>query len=129
MNDDLGSDWFERFVRARTDYSVDSEYHGHKIPAWAREEVCYFCRFPASHKVEEDHSYQAFVTHPYTAYVCCDHFWGPCRLTDAPVCMKCGHYWYDHEQHVDKWFDGEPGEYCLVNMGMGDPCGCAERKP
>lgn len=58
-----------------TEY-VDSPYHPHQIVPWAVEETCYFCAYPASHKVAED-GVTGF--HPYTAYVCCNHFWAWCE--------------------------------------------------
>jgi len=55
---------------------VNSRYHAHKIVEWAVQESCYFCGYPASHKVEEE-TFEP--VHPLTAYVCCNHFWGGCR--------------------------------------------------
>lgn len=55
---------------------VKSEWHNHDIVPWAVEEVCYFCKYPASHKVTEDYT---GPFHPHTAYVCCNHFWAGCR--------------------------------------------------
>lgn len=65
------------------DRSVPSENHSHDIVPWAVEERCYFCKYPASHKVEETNTNPAI--HPLTAYVCCEHFWGFCHNTpDEP---------------------------------------------
>ncbi len=55
---------------------VSSDFHTHGIVPWAVEEVCYFCRYPASHKVGEEDIYDF---HNLTAYVCCNHFWSTCR--------------------------------------------------
>ena len=109
------------------DYSNDlnlteSDYHPHKIVLWAVDEACYFCGYPASHKVTEDYVPSKFITHPMTAYVCCNHFWGGCRNGKGP-CPKCNHDKTDH-RHIDNWFDGKPGTYCMFNEGMGNPCGC-----
>lgn len=54
-----------------------SKWHTHAIVPWAVEEDCYFCKYPASHKVEE-HTINMYI-HPLTAYVCCNHFWSHCR--------------------------------------------------
>ena len=71
----------------RTDL-VESEWHPHLIVAWAIEEKCYFCGFPASHKVTEDY---VGPYHPYTAYVCCNHFWAGCRNGAEPNGYANGH--------------------------------------
>lgn len=52
---------------------IKVDYANHFIRPWCREENCYFCHKSATHKVAED--YNGFG-HPYTAYVCCEHFWG-----------------------------------------------------
>ena len=109
---------------------VVSEYHGHPIVPWAVEQVCYFCQYPASQKVTEDYvppPPQGFSGHPYTAYVCCNHFFGSCKNGDAPRCRKCRHPWYEHEKEI-KLTDRTLYE-CLVHIGMGNWCGCKERKP
>lgn len=108
---------------------VDSEYHGHPIVPWAVEEKCYFCFYPASHKVTEDFvSGQLVQTHPYTAYVCCDHFWSTCSNKDAPACPKCKHPWFMHEREI-KLSDITTLHECDAYAGMGDWCGCREKKP
>jgi len=106
---------------------VKSEYHGHEIIVSAVEERCFFCRYPASHKVEEDTSNYETLTHPPTAYVCCDHFWYSCRNDNAPKCSKCKHPWHTHEKEI-KLADRTVIE-CDAYMGMGDWCGCEEKKP
>lgn len=79
------SEFMELFKkRQRVDRSVPSEHHSHDIVPWAVEERCYFCKYPASHKVAEDGANPNI--HPLTAYVCCDHFWGYCNNTK--VIMK-----------------------------------------
>lgn len=84
MNQSSG-EFMELFKkRAGIDGRVDSEYHSHDIVPWAVEERCFFCKYPASHKVSEDGANPHI--HPLTAYVCCDHFWGFCNNTK--VIMK-----------------------------------------
>lgn len=109
---------------------VNSEYHGHDIVPWAVEEKCCFCDYPASHKVEE--SIIDLNTHPLTAYVCCDHFWGNCSNRQAPSCPTCHHIWPDHN-HPDPYYaqKGVADEYpyvCVAYAGMGDWCGCEKKK-
>lgn len=43
----------------------------HFVPEWCFGEACRICDQPASHKVEES---MADNRHPFTAYVCCEHF-------------------------------------------------------
>jgi hypothetical protein len=81
-DDDLKDLMFGRFAQPRKDWTTPSDKHSHDIPVWAVEEVCYFCQYPASHKVEEDTGHLAMITHPMTAYVCCEHFWGWCNNND-----------------------------------------------
>lgn len=54
---------------------ITVDYAKHRIRPWCVEEVCFFCHQRATHKVREDSS---GFGHPYTAYVCCGHFFGHC---------------------------------------------------
>lgn len=76
----------------------DSRFHGHQIVPWAVEEECYFCHYPASHKVTEEYvppPPQGFNMHPYTAYVCCNHFWAGCRNSVPPEMRYDNGHTYD----------------------------------
>lgn len=120
MNDfaDL-NDWFKYVDEAW----VEVDYCAHPIRPWAVEERCWYCQDLATHKAEESDVYN---THPLTTYLCCVHFWGHCA--DAPKCARCGHRWPQHEQEI-KWRDGEVLIECTAAMGMGDWCGCKEKRP
>lgn len=52
---------------------ITVDYAKHRIRPWCREESCYFCHENATHKVGEC---DVLFGHPYTAYVCCEHFFG-----------------------------------------------------
>jgi len=39
------------------------------------------------------------------------------------ACREGNHRVVDH-RHTDRWYDGQPGTYCMYNTGMGNPCGC-----
>lgn len=56
---------------------VDVPWTTHPVRPWCQEEYCYFCPTPASHKIEETTGPR--FTHPMTAYVCCEHFFGHCE--------------------------------------------------
>ena len=48
----------------------------HPIRPWCVGELCFYCSDDASHKIEETTG--PIGVHPYTAYVCCEHFFGRC---------------------------------------------------
>lgn len=48
----------------------------HDIRPWCVDEYCVYCNASATHKIEETTG--PIGIHPYTAYVCCKHFFGHC---------------------------------------------------
>ena len=118
------TDWTNDFEGWMNEAWVEVDYCAHPIRPWAIEERCWHCQDLATHKVEESDVYN---THPYTAYTCCEHFWGGCG--PKPTCPKCRHPWPDHEKEIKIHPDKAPLIECYAAMGMGDWCGCEEKRP
>ncbi len=59
------------------------------------------------------------------------HIFTAKQLKLAPIemmCGKCRHAWKDHEHEI-KWSEEVTLHECIVNMGMGDWCGCKQTIP
>ena len=89
----------------------------HIVPEYTAGQKCW-CGYSASHKVEE--VIEDDTVHPYTAYLCCNHFCGvmgkvalaACRRAEDSRCHFCGQI---HQMAITPHVH-EPGGWCPYRM-------------